>query len=412
MFQSIQSIAEKAAYFLIILFGVLLPYDMLYATVVIYPLMLCAIIGISKEKIKRIPKQWWIFTLVFLLSVLGYVYSTDRGRAGFLLERQLTILLFPILLPLAIDITEQKVKTIFQFFTLSCVAALLFLFYTCFAFLRSHHMPFSDIVQPQFYNHSFTKPIGIHATYLALYVSLCIVFLLSNLIRTKTILQKAFSIIIISFLALGLFFLASRNTIIATVIIVLLVFPIFSVRHKLRFFVIAFLSIVGFLFLGNKMNYISARFSHELIEDLQPNNHYTLQNPEPRIMRWQCAIELIKKRPIIGYGTGDEIPRLEELYLKKNMKVSLAEEFNVHNAYLSMLLKNGIVGLIIFMAMFVFFFKTAIQNHDFLYLSFLLLLVIGFITENILDANKGIFFFAFFNTLLGYFALNKIKIKT
>lgn len=91
--------------------------------------------------------------------------------------------------------------------------------------------------------------------------------------------------------------------------------------------------------------------------------------------------------------------------------LSYSEAFNTHNQYLAILIKNGIVGLIAFLLMLSYFFSISIKAKDFLYFSFLTILSIGFFTENIIDANKGIFFFAFFNTLLGYNCLNTLKQK-
>lgn len=128
-------------------------------------------------------------------------------------------------------------------------------------------------------------------------------------------------------------------------------------------------------------------------------------------MRWECAWNLIKKQPIWGYGSGDEISLLKEQYLKRKMMVSYSEEFNTHNQYIAFLLKNGIIGLIIFLLMMIYFFRLAILKKDFVYFSFLLVLSVGLITENILDTNKGIFYFAFFNTLFGYCILNEKRKK-
>lgn len=401
MFQTIQSIAEKAAFFFVILFGVLLPFDMLYATVAIYPLIFFTLIAFKKDKLNRLPSKWWVFTIIFLLNVIGYFYSTNTWKAGYLLERQLVILIFPLVLPFAFEINKKNVNIVFGFFTASCFATLSFLFFKTYTSLAANHLSWSSLAESKYYNHQFTNPIGIHATYFALYISLSMVFLLSLISNSKLILKLLYLVLIV-FFSVGLFFLASRNTTITIIFIVLLLYPLFSIRHKLRFLTIAVLGVLVFLFFGNKLNYVHERFSIDIIEDLKPNATYTHDNPEPRIMRWQCALELIAEKPIFGYGSGDEIPRLMELYKKKGMAVSYNEEFNTHNQFLSILIKNGAIGLLIFLSMFGYFFYNGFKSKDFLYLSFLTLVVIGFMTENLIDASKGIFYFAFFNTLLGY----------
>ena len=105
------------------------------------------------------------------------------------------------------------------------------------------------------------------------------------------------------------------------------------------------------------------------------------------------------------------MPLLLNEYKKRNMVVSYREQFNTHNQYLSILIKFGIVGLIAFLLALGYFYYLALKNENFVYLSFLIFITLGFFTENIIDANKGIFFFAFFNTLLGYNCLNTLKQK-
>jgi uncharacterized membrane protein YiaA len=59
---------------------------------------------------------------------------------------------------------------------------------------------------------------------------------------------------------------------------------------------------------------------------------------------------------------------------------------------------------------FIYYLLLAVKSRDLIYVSFLLLFLIGFYTENILDANKGIIFFALFNTCFGYnLVLNNTK---
>jgi hypothetical protein len=48
----------------------------------------------------------------------------------------------------------------------------------------------------------------------------------------------------------------------------------------------------------------------------------------------------------------------------------------------------------------VLYSSWAIKTKQFVYIAFLIVLWIGFYTENILDTNKGILFFAVLNTLL------------
>lgn len=410
MIGSLQNFAERAAFFFLIIFGVLLPYDMLYATVAVYPFLFFSILSFRKNKLNSIPKYWWVFTLIFLLNIAGYFYTSNTIKASYLLERQLLIFLFPLVLPIAIHTNKKNINIIICFFTISCLASVLYLLYPNFLFLQSSQWSLKALSLPKFYNHNFTQPIGIHATYLSLYVALSIIFLLDLLSNISF--KKGLPIaVVVIVLVIGLYFMASRNTMLALLFIGLVVYPIFRLRHKFIYFLTVIVLFGSVLFISNKDNYIFNRFSTDIIDDLKLDNEYTFENPEPRIMRWKCALELIKEKPFFGYGAGDEIPLLMNSYKRKGMNVSYKEEFNTHNQYLSILIKNGIFGLIIFLAMMFYFLRLALISKNFVYISFLILLIIGFFTENIIDANKGIFFFAFFNTLLGYNCLYQLRQK-
>jgi hypothetical protein len=72
------------------------------------------------------------------------------------------------------------------------------------------------------------------------------------------------------------------------------------------------------------------------------------------------------------------------------------------------LIKAGIIGLLIYLYVLYFSFLKASKRKDFLFLSFLILISVVSISENILDVNKGIFFYSFF---LSVFLITGFKEK-
>lgn len=408
MDRPIQHFSEKASLFFLILFGALLPYNMLYATLALYPLLLFTFIGVNKNKFRRIPKEWWIFTLFFVLSVIGYIYTENTEKAGYLIERQLLFCLFPILLPVSVFIDRKLIQKVLNYLSWSCLAAILFLFYHCAHTIYTEQLPLAELLKPRFYNHNFTAPIGTHATYLSLYVSLSILFLTEQFPAASK-LKKVVTAAVMAVLIAGLYFLAARNTSFGMVLIMAFLYPLFRVQNKKHYLigVLSVFAIVGVL--ASKSGYIRNRFSTDMLQDLGPKPVTTFENPEPRITRWRCATDIIKQRPVFGYGSGEEIPLLKQCYQERNLKLSYQLEFNTHNQYLAVLMRSGIVGLLVVMLQFFYFFRLAIRQKDFLYCAFLVLICLGCVTENLLDANKGIFFFALLNTLFGYNLLRERK---
>lgn len=409
--KSIDTGTEKIRFLLVLLLAISLPFDISYSSIIFLLLCVITLLDLSKEKLQRIPKQIWLFQLIYFLGVIGYFSSFHKSAAGFLLERQLTILLFPVILPIALKINEEKVQLALLALVLATFYAIAYLFvsmfYTIFYEIK---MPVIEtIFSGAFFNHQFSKPLEIHAGYLSLYVSLSILYCIHLYYQTKQITIKILLAAVTLFLFTGLFFLASRNTFIATFFILLFIFPLFKTKNKFRYLLISIVILSTGFFIITSVPYLKERFFTDLIADIKPlrNGSYINYNTaEPRVERWKGAVELIKKSPVIGYGTGDEIEILKVEYAKRGFFISYLENFNSHNQYISYLLKNGITGLCIFLFAFCYYLSLAILKKDFMYLSFLLLLLIGFYTENILDSNKGIVFFALFNTLFGYSILS------
>jgi O-antigen ligase len=118
---------------------------------------------------------------------------------------------------------------------------------------------------------------------------------------------------------------------------------------------------------------------------------------------------LISHSLIVGHGGGSEKYFLKKKYFENKFYRSYLVELNAHNQYFSFLIKAGIIGLLIYLYVLYFSFSKAVQKRDFLFLSFLILISVVSISENILDVNKGIFFYSFF---LSLFLLGKSKEKT
>jgi len=411
VFQSIEEKAEKFRFLLILLLVFSLPFDIFYSSVILITLFVTTAIDINREKIKRLPKQAWIFQLFYFIGIAGYFYSSHKDVAGFLLERQLSIFLLPLVLPLAIRIDRQKVQLVLSALTISCCIAVTYLFLSMINSIAHMQLPtLKTAFSGLFFNHQFSKALGVHAGYLSLYVSLSLFYLIYAFYRLPSAIFKVGLICLLALLFLGLLFLASRNTLIATFFVLIFVSPLFNNKNKLRYILISFLCLVTCFLAVKNVPYLRERFFVQLVSDIKPLKNGTFINfgsAEPRMERWTGALSLVEKSPLIGYGTGDEIAMLRTEYIKRELYISYLERFNAHNQYLSFLIKSGIIGFCLFLFGLYYYVKLSVVNKNFMYLSFLLLLIIGFYTENILDANKGILFFAIFNTLFGYSALQE-----
>jgi O-antigen ligase len=217
-------------------------------------------------------------------------------------------------------------------------------------------------------------------------------------------------ILLILILFAGLIQLSSRSVVIATCIIILIAVPALLLHGKKRWqYSIASLLGLFFLFFAiTNINALKKRYISDLKDDLN-KNAVTSDLTETRMKRWGLELKLISHSPIVGHGGGSEKYLLKKKYFENKFYRSYLVELNAHNQYFSFLIKAGIMGLLIYLYVLYFSFSKAIKWKDFIFLSFLILISVVSISENILGVNKGIFFYSFF---LSVFLITGFKEKT
>jgi O-antigen ligase len=392
------SLENKISYYHLVFFVIMLPFDRFYTELILISFTLHTLIHINKQRILLIV-SWknLILSSVFLLNVLGMIWSQDKGQALKDMQRQLAILLFPLALSATgINLVQYK-KRLFIIFGFTCVLTILYLYADAIHIIVYNHLPITSLLSRFFINHNFSLPIGIHATYLAMYVALSVVIFLDSIIKEK---KSSFIFIYAAFLIIllaGLLQLASRSVLIATFFFIIPGFFLFTLKGIKRVkVIIATLIISLIIFFGiTRIDSFKKRYVAELENDLTqaPVNNEIL---EPRVVRWHYALRLVYHSPIIGFGSGSEKRLLKEKYFENKLYISYLEELNAHNQYLSFLIKTGALGLIVFFITLYTGFVAAWRNHDFVFCSFMILVSIVSFSENILDVNKGVFFYAFF----------------
>jgi len=109
-----------------------------------------------------------------------------------------------------------------------------------------------------------------------------------------------------------------------------------------------------------------------------------LKNPEnsirQRIYYWQSAVEMIKERPLVGFGAGSfgiVYPRF---------KLEMANETNyAHNLPLQLWAETGVIGLFIFVLFVIYLFRKCLKNDRDLIKMGVLFGSLAFLLHNIFD---------------------------
>ena len=84
----------------------------------------------------------------------------------------------------------------------------------------------------------------------------------------------------------------------------------------------------------------------------------------------------------------------------EQLQLALNEKLNTHNNYLYFLLSIGVIGLLFFLVFIIYLIKISVMPLDIHKLSFCIIVLLNFLTENILSRHWGLMFFSFMLVLL------------
>jgi hypothetical protein len=124
------------------------------------------------------------------------------------------------------------------------------------------------------------------------------------------------------------------------------------------------------------------------------NNSSTLQ-------RWvyaQVGWSILQENILLGVGTGDVFDTYKQAYSMDNRGMKKRFQGISHNQFLTIGITLGTLGFIILLLSLIY--PLFLYRRDYLYVAFVLLMVVSFLTDNTFDRQSGVTLFAFFNAFL------------
>lgn len=392
-----ESTEDRISYYHCCAFLVTLPFDRFYSQLVLLSFLLHTLVYFRKSRLRKLATIQNLFLVsVLLVNIAGILYSGDKIQAWKDVQRQLAIGLFPIIFSLSGLSWPAYRNRLLQVFGITCVGTVLYLYLDAIRILVYYDLPFSSLFSEAFMNHNFSSPIGLHATYLSMYITLSLVFFSWMLLEGTMTRSRLPVILALLILSSGLLQLASRSVLIALAVTMACLLLFIPRGAKRTGFVALNLGIALVVLLGIfNIDSYRKRYVSGLKEDLG-RTAISDKVMESRVARWELAWQLVHEKMWTGHGSGSEKRLLKEAYFEHRLYNSYLHELNAHNQYLGTWLKTGVWGLLVYFFTLLFGFATALKNRDPVFFAFMVLLsVVGF-SENILDVNKGIFFYAFF----------------
>lgn len=394
LFPIADNFANRVTYLHLAAFLWLLPFDRFYSELVLVSLLLHTLIHRRSLATANLRNPYLLPVCgIYLLTLAGTPYSPDRDQAFFDWMKQLSLLLFPLLLFVNGIALAPYRNALLRVFLAGCTLTTAYLFWDAFRTIRFYGLPWRSLFTAAFINQNFTEPIGLHPTYFAMYLFMATAFGLHRLLRGQG--HRGMTAASLLLLLAGMVQCGSKAVLLALLLYGLGLLPFLYFRRRIRALaIVTLLAAVGLLLLFRAGSYRS-RYLHDFRTDLQTTS-VSKTADEPRLQRWLLAWQLVKAAPVAGHGAGSEKKLLKETYFDHGLYRSYLAGLNAHNQYLSFLLKGGIVGLLVFLLSLAAGLRSAFRQRDALFLAFLLLVAVVSCGENILDVNKGIFFFGFF----------------
>lgn len=400
--------ATRVSYYHLLMMMIFLPFDQFFTHIVFISFALHTLLHVKADDFKK------IFTLrnlllqgIFFIVWLSVSYTAYPATAWTDVTRLLLILLFPVFFSLnPLNISHYRERLLFVF-AVTCVATIGYLYLHALMIIRHFALPCSSITSDYFLNQNFSDPINLHATFFSLQVALAFFYMFSQLFKPLGLQQRLFYIGTALLLFAGVVQLGSKAVLITTLLAVILAMPFFLISPSRRLKYLMISGVLTVLFIAGLLTVSSLRERYVTGLKTDLSNPVSYESVEPRLTRWSATLELVAKKPITGYGAGSELSILGDQFFNKKIYIAYLNQFNAHNQYLSFLLITGTVGLLIYLFTLIIGYKMAIRKKDFLFFIFLLLITIVSLSESLLNAEKGVFFYSLFFSFFVFSTQNK-----
>lgn len=337
-----------------------------------------------------------LYSGLYIIHLVGLFGSDNINEAYYELEKKIPFLVAPWALSCSPYVLGNRYSLVLRSFVVGCILATL----VCFGYAVYNYVAFTDI--SYFEYNAFSEIIRMQPGYLAIYLCFAISILLIEFNDNSVLL--AFRVLLIGWLTIIVIILSARmQIIILSVIIIVSIVRYFKGSLIKTLFRLLLTSscflLITFSFPQNR---------YRLKEAINPDaNRWGEQQIRGSI--WPCAIETVSKSSYLGVGLGDVKDALEKCYIERDYTSLTYWEgvrFNAHSQYLETLVGLGILGLLYFLILLGYLFFIFKQNKSELGYLFLFILMMSFLTESLLERQRGILIFT---TFIPFLVFNSSK---
>jgi O-antigen ligase len=357
-------------------------------------LVLALFFGSKKDlalKLKNKP-QLLLLILYFLLAIISLSYTIDIGKTSGKIGKHIAFLLIPITFVL-VNPNQLLLKKAKHIFIISCVIfcgfSLLKLGYNYL--VRAHENHWYNFVQESMYHKYMPED--------AMYLNTALIFLLFGNFKKYFKLGIAFLFLVVIVLfgvRLGLF--------LYFLILAIYVFKNMRLFLNYKTLIVVAIGVVVMGFLIKSSTYVNDKFFDTLdkigfnteknVSEIGEQYH----DISLRTKIWNAAIEVIKEKPLLGYGGGAEKTILNTVYTRERLYSLLG--FHAHNQLLSSTIQYGFLGIGVLFFIYFFSLKRILKQGHLVHCILVMLMIISMSTESYLELQQGTFYFCIFISLM------------
>jgi hypothetical protein len=114
---------------------------------------------------------------------------------------------------------------------------------------------------------------------------------------------------------------------------------------------------------------------------------------------WKTGWHILKKNMLFGIGTGDVKNAFHNQYQIDHSALDSGRQLRAHDQYLTIAIALGIPGLLLFLVSLLYPLALGKMYRNYFYLVFWIIVVISMLTEDTLETQAGVTFYALFNAL-------------
>ncbi|MBK8612184.1 MAG: O-antigen ligase family protein [Flavobacteriales bacterium] len=328
----------------------------------------------------------------FLLMMLDLLRASDPLATWHISERSSILAIAPFVIfmlrpPVDTGLRDRAVDV----YAFASLALALFANFNILAHGLSADLPFA-----QAYRQQFSDATGIHPPFGAYFFLLGALFMVERALRTQE--QRKLRITIALLLTTAGALIASRTPLIAFAMASLLM--LWSHPERKRALRLAALLIGGLVLLIALIPSARQRALEPFRTDLAIPTAGASNSVSERFVIGHCTLELLENNWLLGLGQAAVQPALDTCYEQFNDPRFLNGSYSTHCQPLHWWLSFGMLGALLFVALFFVPLRKAWGTRDARLAGFLLFVLVCCLTENVLARQWGVVLFAFFLALL------------